>query len=222
MRPDSINKAEALRYMGQRGESTPALEHMMDRCEQVLLESIDYKYVYRVFELDFTHEGVRLEGTGLVLRGNDIRSHLSGCDKAALMCVTLGQGCDRAIRKLSLSDIAEGFAADALGSAAVENVCDIAEREIRKRFPGKYFTWRFSPGYGDLPIEQQRDFLAVTDAAKRINLSLSDGGMMIPSKSVTAIIGIGDTPVDSKKKGCGSCNMAATCLFRQKGIRCSS
>ena len=217
---DSINKAEALRYMGQRGESPRALMQIMDNCESALLKSIEYKYTYRVFDLEFIPERVKLSGTGLVLKGSDIRAHLDGCTKAALMCVTLGQGCDRTIKQLSLRDIAEGFAADALGSAAVEQVCDIVEREIQRRFPNCKFTWRFSPGYGDLPIEQQSGFLAVTNAQKRINLSLSDGGMMIPSKSVTAIIGIGDDIGDKPKKGCSSCNMGDRCLYRQKGERC--
>ena len=220
-----LDKAQAMRYMGMRGElSDTAKENigkLMDKCEELLLKLIEPKYTYRSFELTRESEGIRLSGSSLVLTGNDIAELLCGCDTAVLICATLGIGADRLIRQLSLSDIAEGFAADALASAAIEQVCDAVENEIKKRFEGKGMTWRFSPGYGDLPIELQREFLDVTDAQRRLGVTLSDGGMLIPSKSVTAVIGISEEIKDNDKKGgCEVCNMADRCSFRKRGESC--
>ena len=49
---------------------------------------------------------------------------------------------------------------------------------------------RFSPGYGDFDLKYQKDILEYLDANKKIGISLTDSLMMIPTKSITAIIGI--------------------------------
>ena len=78
---------------------------------------------------------------------------------------------------------------------------------------------RFSPGYGDLPIETQAKFLAVTDATKRVGINLSDSFLMIPRKSVTAIIGLftdGKLARPRRKKiACGDCSMKKNCEYRR-------
>ena len=55
---------------------------------------------------------------------------------------------------------------------------------------GKNCKPRFSPGYGDLSITIQKDFLQALNADKTVGLSLSEGNLMIPEKSVTAFIGV--------------------------------
>jgi hypothetical protein len=77
----------------------------------------------------------------------------------------------------------------ALGSERVEALCDEfcrlmaieSKRELRPRF---------SPGYGDLPLELQRDIFRLLEPSRRIGVVLNDSLLMSPSKSVTAIIGI--------------------------------
>lgn len=220
---DSVNIAEALRYMGQRGtEISDNFQSIISECEKNLLKNITPKYTYRCFDMDHTENGVVLCKTTLMLLGNDIREHLSACEKAVLMCATIGRNADELTRKLSLSDMSESFITDALASAAIEQVCDYAEKEIRENFPDMYMTWRFSPGYGDFPIDQQRDFLNVTDAHKRIGLYLSEGGMMIPSKSVTAVMGLSKKPISKKKQSCSCCGMSDMCEFKKRGERCGS
>ena len=49
---------------------------------------------------------------------------------------------------------------------------------------------RFSPGYGDLPIEIQKDIFRALDCPRRIGLTLNENLLMSPTKSVSAIIGI--------------------------------
>ena len=56
--------------------------------------------------------------------------------------------------------------------------------------PGKTLAARFSPGYGDLPLEFQREIFRALDVPRRIGVSLGSSCLMSPSKSVTAIVGI--------------------------------
>ena len=136
------------------------------------------------------------------------------------MCATLGADTDRLIRTAEITDISSAFVMDAMASAAIEDICRLADEEIKKQLPDCFFTWRFSPGYGDFPIEIQKDFLETLNAPKRIGLCTGDNNILIPRKSVTAVAGISENPVPKKRRGCASCNMAETCAFRRRGDHC--
>jgi cobalamin-dependent methionine synthase I len=76
---------------------------------------------------------------------------------------------------------------DAIASALAESACDEAERLI---FEDNSHTPRFSPGYGDLPLEIQKPLLSFLDAEKTVGITLSSSLLMTPTKSITAIAGI--------------------------------
>lgn len=205
--------------MGQRGELTEGLRALADECEARLLEAMSPKFVYAVFDIEHG-ESVSVSGTTLVLEGESIRGHLEGCGKCVLMAVTLGAGVDSVIREFESAALEKAFAADALASAAVEQVCDMAETEIRERLTDFNLTWRFSPGYGDLPLGIQRKFLDILNAPKRIGLTVTDSLILIPRKSVTAIIGVSKRELDRKRQGCAACNLRDTCALRKRGEHC--
>lgn len=217
---DHINKDEAARYMGVRTVPAENISELLERCEKRVLEVIRPNYVYREVGLEFTENGVRAGDMNELLTGSDIASHLAGCTKAVLFAATLSAEADKLIRQAAVSDVAESFAIDCLCSAAVEQVCDAAEAEIFSAIKVPYRTWRFSPGYGDLPLGIQGSFLRTLNAQRRIGLTVTDSMLLIPSKSVTAIIGISDSPVSSGKRGCGSCNMREKCAYRKGGSNC--
>lgn len=206
--------------MGQHGEIAGSLEKTVDECEKKLLSAIRPNFVFRVFDIAFEKKGVEVCGSSLVLKGNDIRNHLEGCKRAVLMCATLGTDTDRLIRTAEITDISSAFVMDALASAAIEDICRIADGEIKKQLPDSFFTWRFSPGYGDFPIEIQKDFLETLNAPKRIGLCTGENNILIPRKSVTAVAGISESPVPKKRRGCSCCNMAESCAFRKRGDHC--
>lgn len=216
------SRAEAFRYMGIKGDIPENIRAAAHECEGLLGAAAVPKYHWTYADIsENTGDRVTLSGHRLTLSGKDICSHLSGCFGAALMCVTLGEGVDRLLRTLQAQDMAKALAADALASAAVETVCDEAEEVIRERFPGEYFTWRFSPGYGDLPLECQGDFLAAVDAMRRVGVCLSPGGLLTPTKSVTAVVGISHDEISRKRRGCVSCTMKDRCAFRKNGGHCN-
>ena len=78
---------------------------------------------------------------------------------------------------------------------------------------GKFLKPRFSPGYGDLPLEMQRDIFRVLDCSRKIGLTLNESLLMSPSKSVTAIVGIGGEEYQKEKNKCGACPNL-DCAFR--------
>ena len=115
-----------------------------------------------------------------------------------------------------------GVVMDSCGIQAVEQIADLAEKEMEREVlaEGCHLTWRFSPGYGDLPLETQRELIRVLDTHRKIGVSLTGSCLMMPSKSVTAILGISDTRRDERKNKCDFCNNRERCAFRKRGTRC--
>ena len=110
---------------------------------------------------------------------------------------------------------------DACGSAWVESGCNAAEEELAARFPGRYLTDRFSPGYGDLPLSAQPTFLACLDATRSLGITATDTNLLIPTKSVTAVLGLFDhEPPDNPPNPCDDCLIRHNCPFKKKGITC--
>jgi cobalamin-dependent methionine synthase I len=107
------------------------------------------------------------------------------------MSATLGVDIDREIALASSREPVLGLMLDAVATAMIEERCDILEDEIRENMPGFTLTTRFSPGYGDLPLEIQPQVLAALDAARRIGVTCGPALIMTPMKTVTAIVGAG-------------------------------
>lgn len=210
-----IPREEVLRYLGCPGTEDPATLALVEGCSARLLAAARPKWTYRVFDLAVQTDGVRLD-CGLLLPGRDLAAHLRGCSRAALLAATLSAPVDALLRRAQAEDLAAAVALDCCATAAVEAVCDLAEAEIRVRFPGCSFPFRFSPGYGDLPIELQDPILRLLDAPRRVGLCATDRHILTPRKSVTAVLGIADGEISPQKRGCASCTFRDRCKFQCK------
>ena len=210
-----IPREEVLRYLGCPGTEDPATLALVEGWSGRLLAAARPKWTYRVFDLAVQTDGVRLD-CGLLLPGRDLAAHLRGCSRAALLAATLSAPVDALLRRAQAEDLAAAVALDCCATAAVEAVCDLAEAEIRVRFPGCSFPFRFSPGYGDLPSELQDPILRLLDAPRRVGLCATDRHILTPRKSVTAVLGISDGEISPQKRGCASCTFRDRCKFQCK------
>ena len=104
-----------------------------------------------------------------------------------MFAVTLGSAVDRLLLKYSRISPASAFIADALSSAYAEAAADRAQEILDTMAKTKV---RFSPGYGDLPLEIQPDILEMINAGKLLSITLTDSLLMKPQKTITAIAGI--------------------------------
>lgn len=216
-----LDIGEALRYLGAGSRPPEELRRDMAGVAEKLTRAVRPRHVYRVFPLSHTHEGAALEGSGVTLPGETARRMLEDCDQAVLFLCTLGAGFETMIRAQQARDMARAVMLDACGSAWVEAGCDETERELQARFPGRYLTDRFSPGYGDLPLALQPAVCNALDARRRLGVQVMDSLLMIPTKSVTAVIGLSDRPQAARIRGCGFCAMAETCTLRKGGKTCA-
>ena len=216
-----LDRAEAFRYMGYKGgEIKESILTITEECEKALLNVIKPRLAYKIFDISFAENGVEIMGTPLIFKGNDIKEHLTGCERCVLMCATLSSDVDKLIRSYEAEGMEKAFIADTLASAAVEQVCNKAETLIQQAVGNYSFTWRFSPGYGDFPLDIQKEFINITEADKKIGLTVTESLILIPRKSVTAVIGISEKEIPKKRRGCGCCNMKDRCEFRKGGSHC--
>ena len=133
----------------------------------------------------------RLPVTRIPLPGTTLLRHLEGCSEAYLACGTLGPGLDALQRRVSVKSGADALIVQAIGAAMIERQMDAVEDEIRAELaPGESLLSRYSPGYGDFPLEAQCPILTLLDTPRKIGVSLTDSLLMVPSKSVSAVIGV--------------------------------
>jgi 5-methyltetrahydrofolate--homocysteine methyltransferase len=174
-------KQEALRYLGYTtgrvNEKDDNVSQILDKCIRTLA-AFTPKYIYKLYNVE--HE---------LLIGNDIREHLKNCTAAVFLAATLGSAADKAIRRLEITSLSEALVLDAAANAAIEQVLDSAELEIKHTLNAS-LTARYSPGYGDFPLEIQEKFLSAIDARRRIGVSVNDNLLLTPCKSVTAVLGV--------------------------------
>ncbi|MBQ8514507.1 MAG: methionine synthase [Ruminococcus sp.] len=217
---EPVNRREALRYMGF-GQKLPEEDFLrrMDSLEARLIAQVRPRFIYRIDELE-CRDGCLCAG-GLVLSGKSAAEHLEGCSHVIFLAATLSARADQLIAQAQARDMTDMLILDALASAGIEQICGKAEQQIREKLPEKYSTWRFSPGYGDLPLEIQGDLLRLLDAPRKIGLTVTETSILIPRKSVTALIGLSARPLPKRRRGCVSCNMRERCTYRNKGVHCS-
>lgn len=223
-----LDKSEILRYLGHRNQTVDGgIMDVISGCAEDILKTARYRYTYKIFDVKIGFRNgescIELSGSEVRLTGNDIYEHLRGCKKCALMAATLGIEADNMIRVAQTTDMLKAVVLDACAADFIEKVCDLAESEIKEvaAEEGYKTNFRFSPGYGDLPLDTQKTMINALDAGRRIGLTLTDASLMIPGKSVTAVIGFTkDYYAAVKKRGCDICSMRDKCKFRKAGGTC--
>jgi len=203
-----INAKETRRYAGLRKAENFDEALIEEACAEALLlaepRGIWQRYGY-------LEAGQLLAADPpLAIEGAAIGSHLAGCDQAVVLAVTVGEAIEQAVtRHFDEGNYAYAVLLDAAATAAVEQAADALEKAIRPQLAreGYAMRWRFSPGYGDWPLRQQPELLRVTRAAE-IGIRLSDSLMLLPRKSITAILPLARAAACAGKQtphGCAIC-----------------
>lgn len=189
-----VNRKEALRYAGVYGikdaEISKETEEAYEKAVELLSDKCKFVVGFRPILL--LRDGGGYPILPLTQHSEKLKKNLEGCEAALLFSATVGAGVDGLIRRYERSDTALALMLQAHGAERVESLCNRFNDEVKEvvsKFERATHP-RFSPGFGDLPITVQKEFLDFLDASRRMGITLSDSFLMAPSKSVTAIIGI--------------------------------
>lgn len=187
----SVSRTEIYRYLGYTKQANTA-ENVDALIEEVLLNVLKGstpKVCYGRFKILFDNG---IDFGFMKIDSRDLTINLSGCEEAVIFGATIGLYTDRQIQRESILSPAKACVYQAVGAAVIEAVCDEFNEWLRTSeiLQGKVLKPRYSPGYGDVSLEVQRDIFRELDLAKIAGITLSDSLHMIPEKSVTAFIGI--------------------------------
>ncbi len=211
----SVKRREVLRYMGCKGEVPREVWDLAEECLAMLGNVCSPKHVVREFPLILGPEG-QVETECFQTVSKNLAKNLKDCRCVLVFAATLGLGADQLIRRYSRLDMSKAVALQAGAAAMLEEYCDQVCRGLRDTYleKGFYLRPRFSPGYGDFSLDCQPGILQALEAGKRVGITLTDGFLMLPTKSVTAVMGIGETPVNCQVQGCEACGKR-DCAYRR-------
>ena len=162
---------------------------------------------------------IKFKDSNISIKSKDLCKLLDSCRQCIVLSTTLGIDIEKQIKINSYSNLTKSIIIDACATTAIEEFCDILQRNIEEKLrkEGKYITNRYSPGYGDLPIHINEDIINLLNTSKKIGLTITKDKIMIPRKSVIAIIGITENKKTYKQKSCLECSNYNTCKYKKEG-----
>lgn len=208
--------SEAIRYLGygRHAVDEKTLE-LVNSSFKELEARCREDFIYRIFDLHLPKEDVLQIGQWSI-ESKNLYKNMKGCDQIVVFAATLGLEVDRLLRRYSVTNMAQAVVLQACAAAHLEEYCDRMQGEIGRELETKqrYLRPRFSPGYGDFDIKHQRTLLEILNANKTIGVTMTESCMLMPSKSVTALIGASTTKEPCHRLGCESCEKT-DCLYRR-------
>ena len=187
---NQMREREIIRYLGykkiQPDEQVMMLIH---QCMEDVARTAQPRHIYRRFALTHLSAG-HMQAGGVELLSNSLERNLKDCSEVIFFAATAAE--------------------------AIECYCNLCQKNIEKEAAkdGLFVRPRYSPGYGDLSLDVQSSFLKALNAQKTIGLFLSEGGVMQPEKSVTALMGLSHIRTGCVTEGCEACSKK-DCSFRR-------
>ncbi len=197
-----IDISEILRYAGCKA-ATPEINNLISECISEVSDRLSYRVCYQEYEI--VRDGDYLVFGGIRTNSETLKKALKGCERVLIFAATIGVELDRMILKYSRIKPSRALILQALGTERIESLCNLFCGGMKLR-P------RVSPGYGDIPLDMQRVIFRLLDCPRKIGLTLNEQCIMSPTKSVTALAGVGKSVCDTACK-CKECDIT-NCRFR--------
>ena len=215
----SIDATEARRYAGLQKATDFDEEKILEACEDTRLLAMP-RGIWEIYDYDCETQTINANPP-CPLQGKKIGQHLAGCEKVIALSATVGEDIEEDItRRFSSGEYSSAVLMDAAATAAVEQLADGMEKAISPKMAAQGFLlkWRFSPGYGDWPLEQQPELIRLAKA-EQIGVRLTTSMMLTPRKSITALVGLyrkqESSTAEYSPKGCAACTQK-NCPSRRK------
>lgn len=215
----TINKEKVLRYLSYRNQKIDdRLDSLIDDSIEKMVGTIEGRKTYKFFQINRGEE-LSIEGTKLILEGNNIRKHLKDANSCILIAVSLGHKVDTLIRYYEKINMTKAIVLDACASVAIEDIANTFNKELQYIVAkdNKKLTSRYSPGYGDWPLDIQKGIVDILNTQKTIGLNVTSHNILIPRKSITAIIGVIDKGFQVGEYNCFDCDKYEDCNYCEIG-----
>ncbi len=216
---------EVMRYLGYQNNQVD--QQTMQRVREIIQsveETIVPRWDFQSFEVrKWSKDRVELVDLPFPLEGESIAEHLQSSLRIYLMAVTLGVESERMLLRTQAISMTDSLILDSCLSAYVEDAADQCESEIRKLIAeSEELTFRFSPGYGDLPLTVHQELIRNLKWDRILGITTTNSMMMVPSKSVIAVIGVEEMNEKKNKtmrpcgnQSCEACELQDSCNWKK-------
>ena len=190
------NKSLILSRLGYDKYRTELLDGTMQVVERLINDTentLSITAAYRIIDITNINSPQIVLEDGTTLSGKKLSELLKNSQQALIMGATGGvKIMELIVKKQEEGKMSEAVVVDAAASeitdSALDFVMTMVEQNLRPK--GKVLTkMRFSPGYGDFDILQQKEFYRLLNA-QDLGIILNEACLLIPEKSVFAIAGI--------------------------------
>ena len=169
-----------------------ALNEKIDLYKARLGKLLSPQLNYRKYEIDSAESGIlRLKG-GIEFNSQKIARAMKPCVEAVCFIATIGDGIEDEIDRLtSQNRLSDAFIIDTMGSLLVEGLVNQFQQEMQSRCrqEKRATSLRFSPGYCDWSIEEQKKIFDLFNK-DFLDVELNKTCLMSPRKSVSGVFGI--------------------------------
>jgi len=190
---------------------------LLKAAERALSEGLDLIHpkslTSEVAVREHRHDRILLAG-GMVLTGPLVTHQLSGAQRVVTVVCTIGTELENTTAHLFSEDPLYALALDGLSNAAVESLAQQVCGYIAKQVEGEGLqaSSPLSPGNPEWPVEIGQPQIFSTLDPSKAGVRLTSGGMMIPKKSVSFVVGLGVEM--SQANMCTVCSLKETCRYQ--------
>lgn len=184
---------EVLRRLGKKrkmevsGELARIVNEEVDACQRLM----NPKAVYERFVVTKEPPATISFRNGFAVLSADLFGWMENCNEIVVLVTTIGREVhERSVELVDAGEVTRAMIVDAIGSETVEELANVVNRIIRDTVR-KITTKRYSPGYGDWDVIDQKALLDLVEA-ERIGVTVNESSLMIPEKSISAVIGLQD------------------------------
>lgn len=193
----------------------PALAQLAGRALELGRPLIAPAVAWRLLAVEGLRHGRLGLAGGAALHGTLLASHLGGARRLVALVCTIGPGVEERSAREAQDDTLLALALDGLGSAAAEALAAAVVRilEDEAAAGGQHVSLPLGPGMIGWPVEQgQAELFALVDA-EAAGVRLNEGGMMLPRKTLSFVVGVGDEQLH-KGRACDLCTLRETCRYQ--------
>jgi len=192
-----IDRKQVCHYIGYDADYklSARISSLIDEYVENAHYLIEPSYSYVIKDIEWARGSIAFIEDSIIFKSKIVARLLEQCHKVAVFLVTIGKHLEETADRLAKDGlILQATVLDAIGSDAVERVADFVQGGIGEaaNAQGLATSRRFSPGYCDWNIGQQRMLFWALNG-DTLGIHLTGECLMIPQKSISGIIGIGSS-----------------------------
>ncbi len=218
----TVKEDEIELLLGYPAQQTP--EHFKDLIYEAIADSkslVEIRAGFRIVKVISKDNDL----TGLTIGGKyfNLQKIVTGVlkksEQIAVFSLTIGAAMETKSKELLTNgDLVAGYIFDAVASITAEACADALHEHIKEKMlrNNLNITNRYSPGYCNWKVNEQHLLFSLLPK-NFCGIKLTDSALMLPIKSVSGIIGIGEK-VKYSEYSCNECNIK-DCTYRTITVR---